>query len=161
MILQVKWMLRRPLKKKKPAHCESTVEEPDLEESILASVMQKDLDAPLQLFYLSLTKDVSFSQPLSGLYGGRRKLSIGIDPGVPTDEDCEWRRAQHHCGRAAAGLHDHRTVSSSRDVFPSMLFQAAFILVLTSNLFFLPLLAAHKALIAGDPAVCHLASRIP
>lgn len=114
MILQAKWMLRRPLQKK-PAHCKSTAEEPYLDDSISGTVIQKGFDTLLKVFYFrsSLTKDAFFSQSVSGLYGGRRELSVSIDPSVPSDQDRERRRAQHHGCRAAAGLHDHSMISSS------------------------------------------------
>lgn len=153
MTLQAKLMLRRPMKWK-PAHCKDTV----------ASLMigfyfrqnnQKTFwhISESCLLLLSLKRNAFFPQSFSGLYGGRRKLSNSFHPSITSDNYRKWRRAQYHCCRAAAGLHDH-SMAFHFSFFLSFFFTLYLFLCFFSSLF-LPLLAADKTVITGDPAVCY------
>lgn len=48
-------------------------------------------------------------QSFSELHRSEGKLAVNFHAGVSSREDGEWRRAQHHGGWAAAGLHDNGT----------------------------------------------------
>ncbi len=114
MTPQAKWMLRRPLKRK-PAHCKSRVEEFSLSDELLfVTALTKGWKHLSKWFPFvhHLTRPALSSQSFPGLFGGRRKFSICFHPSIPSDEDREWRRAQHHGCRAAAGLHDHGLMPS-------------------------------------------------
>lgn len=113
MTLQAKWMLRRHLKQM-PAHCKYSAKEPYLKDRLIFQTQwsRKILTTLKVLFLLLLVTYNFFSQSFSGFYGGRRELSISFHPSFPSDEDCEWRRAQYHSCRAASGLHDHSTTIS-------------------------------------------------
>lgn len=124
MTLQAKWMSRRPLKKKQ-THCKYAVED------FVPSLWKRFTSA------CHFTRGAFFSQSFPR---GRRKLAITFHPSVPSDEDCKWRRAQHHCCRATAGLHDHSmSISASLSLSCFWFWESFHAVLVLILIFFFPI----------------------